>query len=110
MMELENENIYEESEGEEEENIDSNENSESKKKFTRIGNKLYDEDTLNRITIVRLSQVGVPSPQIRKLLKVSRSLVSKWVNYKKREQKKWVGHPNLQKNKKNIFVIVRKEN
>ena len=92
-MELENENIYEESEGEEEENIDSNENSESKKKFTRIGNKLYDEDTLNRITIVRLSQVGVPSPQIRKLLKVSRSLVSKWVNYKKREQKK-MGRPS----------------
>ena len=92
-MELENENIYEESEGEEEENIDSSENSESKKKFTRIGNKLYDEDTLNRITIVRLSQVGVPSSQIRKLLKVSRSLVSKWVNYKKREQKK-MGRPS----------------
>ena len=82
-------NIYGEFEEEEELNaIDLDEN----KKYTRIGNKLYDEDTLNRITIVRLTQVGVPPKQIRELLKVSRALVSKWVNYKKREPKK-MGRP-----------------
>ena len=38
------------------------------KNYTRIGNKYHDKDTLNRIIIVRLSQVGVPPKQIRKLL------------------------------------------
>ena len=43
---------------------------------------MYDVETLNRITIVRLTQVGVPPKKIRALLGVSRALVSKLVNYK----------------------------
>ena len=82
-------NISEEFEEEEDvKDLDLEEN----KKYTRIGNKVYDEDTLNRITIVRLTQVGVPPKQIRSLLKVSRALVSKWVNYDKRKPKK-MGRP-----------------
>ena len=81
--------------------IDLDEN----KKYIRIGNKVNNEDTLNRITIVRLTQVGEQPKQIRSLLKVSRALVSKWVNYKKRELKKWVDHPSSPKNQKNIYLI-----
>ena len=59
-QELENQNSLEISEGfeegEEEKELDLDEN----KKYTRIGNKLYDIETLNRITIVRLTQVKVP--------------------------------------------------
>ena len=47
------------------------------KKITLIGNKEYDEDTLNRIIIVRLTQKGVPQSKIKNILGVSRSLVSK---------------------------------
>ena len=62
---------------------DENHNSKIEKNKTRIGNKFYDEDTMNRITIVRLTQVGVELSKIRKMLKISRSLLSKWVNYAK---------------------------
>ena len=57
------------------------------KKMTLIGNKEYDEDTLNRITIVRLTQKKIPQSEIRKLLDVSKALVSKWANYDKRKPK-----------------------
>ena len=47
---------------------DENKNSNKKEKnMTRIGNKFYDEDTMNRITIVRLTQVGVEPSKIRKI-------------------------------------------
>ena len=62
------------------------------KKLTRIGNKLYNIDTMNRITIVRLTQRGVEPSKIKKMLDVSRSLLSKWVNYDKRPLKK-MGRP-----------------
>ena len=56
--------------------------------MAQIGNQFYDRDTLNRITIVRLTQIGVPQIEIRRLLKVSKALVSKWANYDKMEHKK----------------------
>ena len=64
-----NENIAENSQP-----IEENEITEDKiipldeeKKMTLIGNKEYDEDTLNRITIVRLTQKKIPLSEIRKL-------------------------------------------
>ena len=65
------------------------------KKMTLIGNKEYDEDTLNRITIVRLTQKKIPQSEIRKLLGVSKALVSKWANLIKESQKQLVGLLNL---------------
>ena len=61
-------------------------------KFTRIGNKLYDEHTLNRITIVRLTQIGIPPSIIKKMLNISGALLYKWKNYDKRTPKK-MGRP-----------------
>ena len=60
--------------------------------LTRIGNKFYDEHTLNRITIVRLTQLGIPPTVIKNMLKVSRALLYKWTNYDKRKPKK-MGRP-----------------
>ena len=62
-----------------------------KKELIRIGNKTYDIDTMNRIIIVRLIQVGVPPKQIKEMLGISKSLLWKWVHYDKREKK--VGRP-----------------
>ena len=87
-MELENsieENIKEENGTiplDEQNNVDKNAN------LTRIGSQFYDKDTLNRITIVRLTQIGLSQMEIRRILNVSKSLVSKWANYDKREHKK----------------------
>ena len=87
-MELENsieENIEEEDETiplEEQNNVDKNAN------LTRIGSQIYDKDTLNRITIVRLTQIGLSQMEIRRILNVSKALVSKWANYDKRDHKK----------------------
>ena len=53
-----------------------------------IGNKSYDIDELNRITIVRLTQCGISQGEIRKLLNVSKALTSKWSNYEKMKPKK----------------------
>lgn len=97
-----NQNINEEFEEEEREE-DLNLEEKNINKYTRIGNQIYDVDTLNRITIVRLSQVGVPPKQIRTILKVSRALVSKWVNYKKREPKKWEDQ-KIHRKAKRIFM------
>ena len=63
-------------------------NSDENKNLTRIGNKFYDEDTLKRITIVRLTQVGVHPSKIKNILNISNSLLYKWINYKKRQPKK----------------------
>ena len=52
-----------------------------------IGNKEYDEDTLNRITIVRLTQKRVSQSKIKRLLGLSRALISKCANYDKRKPK-----------------------
>ena len=60
--------------------------------LTRIGNKLYDEHTLNRITIVRLTQLGIPPSIIKNMLKISGALLYKWTNYDKRKPKK-MGRP-----------------
>ena len=76
----------------EEEELDSlleeDSNSDENKNLTSIGNKFYDEDTLNRITIVRLTRVGVHPSKIKNLLNISNSLLYKWINYKKRQPKK----------------------
>ena len=93
-QEFENQNsheISEEFEEEEQKDLDLEET----KKYTRIENKMYDVETLYRITIVRLTQVWVPPKKIRALLGVSRALVSKWVYYKKREPKKIVRPPKF---------------
>ena len=63
-----------------EENLEKSDENNERKKKTRIGNKIYDEDTLNRITIVRLTQLGVKPTEINRMLKVSKSLLYKWVN------------------------------
>ena len=61
-----------------EEDMESISMKESKEiKRTKIGNKEYDEDTMNRITIVRLTQVGMKPEEIKKILNVSRSLLWK---------------------------------
>ena len=103
-QELENQNSLEISEGfeegEEEKELDLDEN----KKYTRIGNKLYDIETLNRITIVRLTQVKVPPKKIRALFDISRALVSKWENYKKREPKKMGRPPKFTKEQKEYLI------
>ena len=57
------------------------------KKLTLIGNETYDEDTLNRITIVRLTQVCLSHAEIKKILGVKKWLVSKWMKYEKRVPK-----------------------
>lgn len=103
-----NQNINEEFEEEEREEDLNLEEKKNINKYTRIGNQIYDVDTLNRITIVRLSQVGVPPKQIRTILKVSRALVSKWVNYKKREPKK-MGRPKKFTEKQKEYLCNRSE-
>ena len=76
-----------------EEDMESISMKESKEiKRTKIGNKEYDEDTMNRITIVRLTQVGMKPEEIKKILNVSRSLLWKWVHYDQRVPKK-MGRP-----------------
>ena len=90
---------------------DSNESislEENENKKTLIGNKEYDEDTLNRITIVRLTQKGVSKSEIKKILGVSRALVSKWANYQKKSQNQWVDLQNFRKSKKNLFIKQQK--
>ena len=59
-----------------------------KKNILEFEIKVYDEYTLNRISIVILTQVGVQPKQITALFKVSRVLVSKLVNYDRRKPKK----------------------
>ena len=103
-QQLENQNSLEISEefeeGEGEKDLDLVEN----KKYTRIGNKVYDIDTLNRITIVRLTQAKVPPKKIRALLDISRTLVSKWSNYQKRVTKKLGTPPKLTKQQKEFLI------
>ena len=65
---------------------------EKDKKLTKIGNKTYDKDTINRITIVRLTQAGLSHSEIKKILKVNKSLITKWMNYDKMKSKK-MGRP-----------------
>ena len=91
-MNAENDDFEESEENEEEnESILSKEDKENKS-LTKIGNCSYDIDTLNRITIVRLTQCGMPQKEIRKILNVSRALTSKWANYAKMIPKK-MGRP-----------------
>ena len=83
---METENSKEENVGEDEGTIPLQENNDDKDaNLTRIGNKIYDKDILNRIIIVRLTQISLPQIEIRRLLKVSKTLVSKWSNYDKRD-------------------------
>ena len=80
---------------EEQEKISLEEQRENNKK-TRIGNKIYDEDTLNRITIVRLTQVGIKPKEIKAMLNISKSMLYKWVNYEKMKPKKMGRPPKFQ--------------
>lgn len=74
-----------------------------KKNILEFEIKVYDEYTLNRISIVILTQVGVQPKQITALFKVSRVLVSKLVNYDRRKPKKRGDNKSSPKNKKNLF-------
>lgn len=67
------------------------------------GSKIYDEDTLNRITIVRLTQVGIKPTEIKRILNVSKSMLYKWVNYQKMEQKKLGRRPKFQESQKDLY-------
>ena len=53
------------------------EEKEKNEKKTRIGNKIYDINTLNRITIVRLTQAGVKPMDIKNMLDVPKSVLYK---------------------------------
>ena len=72
--------------------------------MTMIGNKSYDIDELNRITIVRLTQCGISQGDIRKLLNVSKALTSKWSNYEKIKPKK-VGRALKFSEEENDFIF-----
>ena len=86
----------------EQNNVDKNAN------LTRIGSQFYDKDTLNRITIVRLTQIGLSQMEIRRILNVSKSLVSKWANYDKREHKK-KGRPEKFNEEEKNFIYQTSE-
>ena len=47
----------------------------------KIGNKLFDEQTLTRCLIVKLSLLGYKIKQISKILKIKSSLVWKWSHF-----------------------------
>ena len=107
-MELENsieENIEKENGTiplDEQNNVDKNAN------LTRIGSQFYDKDTLNRITIVQITQIGLPQIEIRIFLKVSKALISKWANYDKREHKK-KGRPEKFNEEEKNFIYQTSE-
>ena len=91
---------------EEDEKICSEE--EKEKEYTNIGNKSYTKDEMNRISIVRLTQCGIPQTEIRKLLKVSKALTSKWSNYEKIKPKK-MGRPLKFSEEENEFIYKSSE-
>ena len=85
-----NEN-YQNEENEDKESVEENIiplEKKEEKKLTVIGNKTYDEDTLNRVTIIRLTQLGYSHAKIKDILGVKKSLVSKWMNHEKIVPKK----------------------
>ena len=53
----------------------------------KIGKKYYDEQTLTRLAIVKLSKLNYSCLKICKILHTSRMLTWKWMNYKKFEGK-----------------------
>ena len=59
----------------------------SKPDKIKIWKKYYDEQTLTRLAIVKLSKLGNNCMRICKILKTSRMLTWKWMNYKKFEGK-----------------------
>ena len=71
---MESENSIEENIEEENGTIplDEQNNVDKKANLTRIGSQFYDKDTLNRITIVRLTQIGLSQMEIRRILNVSK--------------------------------------
>ena len=52
-------------------------------KDIKIGKYLFDEDTLTRVSIVKLSRLGYSINQISNILNVSRMLAWKWSNFEK---------------------------
>ena len=46
--------------------LEEKDNDEKEVNYAQIGNQFYDRDTLNRITIVRLTQIGIPQIEIRR--------------------------------------------
>ena len=56
-------------------------------KNIKIGKYIFDEETLTRASIVKLSKLGYKIKEITKILKISRMLAWKWFNFKKYEGK-----------------------
>ena len=100
----ENENINDnDSLYEDESEVISIEEKEKNEKKTRIGNKIYDINTLNRITIVRLTQAGVKPMDIKNMLDVPKSVLYKWVNYDKLDHKKMGRPPKFSEDQKDFI-------
>ena len=55
----------------------------SSNKNIKIGKYLFDEETLTRASIVKLSKLGYKVKEITKILKINRKLAWKWFNYDK---------------------------
>jgi len=60
---------------------------EKKPKNIQIGKFFFDEDTLTRVAIVKLSKLGYQLKKICTILKVSRMLAWKWSNFEKFKEK-----------------------
>ena len=93
-----NDSLYEdESEG------ISIEEKEKNEKKRRKSNKIYDINTLNRITIVRLTQAGVKPMDIKNMLDVPKSVLYKWINYDKENYKKMGRPPKFSEDEKDFI-------
>ena len=69
-----------------EDDIQYNINIKIKEKL-RIGKYLFDDDTMTRVSIVKLSKLGYSINKISKILNISRMFAWKWVNYEKFQSK-----------------------
>ena len=52
-------------------------------KDIKIGKQIFDEETITRVSIVKLSRLNYSISQISKILNVTRMLVWKWSNFEK---------------------------
>ena len=62
-------------------------NKKENKKNIKIGKYIYDDNTMTRVAIVKLKNLGYKIKDITKILKISRMLAWKWYYYEKYEGK-----------------------
>ena len=55
----------------------------TKAKVIKVGKYLFDDETLTRASIVKLTKLGYKIKEITKILKISRMLAWKWFNFEK---------------------------